>query len=323
MKEFIINLYANENFPVYLSCVIIVLLIAFFVVFFLGKRDKKKIEMTQKLEQINADAFKEVSVPQAVASFQNPAPVQVPPVQTTEPVMQASPSVTESTIQYFDTPVQEPVVPVQQVQKPLIPTPVVEIPAPVIESAPQAPIVSETVAPIVTEPHNTYVAMPTVEPVVEQPVITPEPNIANFENLANSIASELEELERQQQIAQPLYNATTPVEPVTVVEPAMPMPQVSQPIVEIPVIEPVQPVVMPVVDEIVVPVLEEPKKEELAIATPNSEPTQTKILNDVFSSVYVPKKDTSSIFDETMAIELPRLKDAPTLEQSEDNRLYR
>ena len=57
MKEFIVKLYENNNFPIYLGSIIGVLLIAFFVVFFLGKKDKKKIEMTQKLEQIDPNAF--------------------------------------------------------------------------------------------------------------------------------------------------------------------------------------------------------------------------------------------------------------------------
>ena len=51
MKEFIVNLYANKYFPIYLGIIIIVLLIAFFIVFFLGKKDQKKIEETQKLNK--------------------------------------------------------------------------------------------------------------------------------------------------------------------------------------------------------------------------------------------------------------------------------
>lgn len=51
MKEFIVNLYANKYFPIYLGIIIIVLLIAFFIVFFLGKKDQKKIEETQRLNK--------------------------------------------------------------------------------------------------------------------------------------------------------------------------------------------------------------------------------------------------------------------------------
>lgn len=57
MKEFIVSLYSNEKFPMYLGIFIIILVIAFVIVFFLGKKDQKLIE-TQKLRKIDLDETK-------------------------------------------------------------------------------------------------------------------------------------------------------------------------------------------------------------------------------------------------------------------------
>ncbi len=59
MKNFLHNLYANEKFPIYLGATIVFLLIAFFVVLFVGKKDKKKLEDTKKLEKIDLSTFTE------------------------------------------------------------------------------------------------------------------------------------------------------------------------------------------------------------------------------------------------------------------------
>ena len=59
MKEFLIRLYENPSFPIYLGAIILVLVIAFFVIFFLGKRDQKNYEKTQRLETIHDNAFQE------------------------------------------------------------------------------------------------------------------------------------------------------------------------------------------------------------------------------------------------------------------------
>ena len=44
----------------------------------------------------------------------------------------------------------------------------------------------------------------------------------------------------------------------------------------------------------------------MPVETPIANPT--KVMTDVFSSVYVPKKEEIPSFDDTMAIELPKLK---------------
>lgn len=66
MSNFLNTLFSNENFPIYLGIIIVILVIAFCVVLFLGKKDQKKIEQTQKLQKISDDAFKETTEVQKV-----------------------------------------------------------------------------------------------------------------------------------------------------------------------------------------------------------------------------------------------------------------
>ncbi len=64
MKEFLDKLYSYENFGLWLMISIIILVLLFIVILFLGKKDKKnrEIEATRKLQQLNDEnAFKEES----------------------------------------------------------------------------------------------------------------------------------------------------------------------------------------------------------------------------------------------------------------------
>lgn len=265
MKDFIINLYANENFPIYLGCVIITLLIAFFIIFFLGKKDKKIIEQTQKLEAIKADAFSEVPTE---------TPVEVPVSEETAPVVEEQHEFETITLPDVQAPVEAPAAPVE-------PTPMPEAPVVPEPVAPETPAQEMVTPPVVETP---AVEMPQVEtPVVQEtaiesvqldeisaPVVesTPEVvqdnvvenNLNRFDTLASSIENELNELEKQQELAKPLLNEES-----------------ESIVIETPAAE----------------VKEEPK------------PTQRL---DVYSSVYAPKKE-EPVFEETMAIELPKLKD--------------
>lgn len=60
MQEFLTNLYEIENFTTYLSIAIAVLVVLFFLVLFLGKKDQK-LEETKKLQKLEMDSFKETS----------------------------------------------------------------------------------------------------------------------------------------------------------------------------------------------------------------------------------------------------------------------
>ena len=66
MKDFIYGLYQNDNFTLILVIALIVLIIAFVVVYFFGKKDQK-LEETKRLQKIDLDAFKqEEKVPEKV-----------------------------------------------------------------------------------------------------------------------------------------------------------------------------------------------------------------------------------------------------------------
>ncbi len=57
MKNFIYELYKNDNFTLWLTIALVVLIILFVVVFFFGKKDEK-LEETKRLQKLELDAFK-------------------------------------------------------------------------------------------------------------------------------------------------------------------------------------------------------------------------------------------------------------------------
>lgn len=66
MKDFIYGLYQNDNFTLILVLALVVLIIAFVVVYFFGKKDQR-LEETKRLQKIELDAFKqEENVPEKV-----------------------------------------------------------------------------------------------------------------------------------------------------------------------------------------------------------------------------------------------------------------
>lgn len=328
MDKFIVALYENANFPIYLGIVIIVLMLAFFIVLFLGKKDKKKIEQTQRLQTIQADAFKEVS--QAVA------------VETAPPVVETSlnqvPVANE--VPVVETPIV-PEIPVISVDNSSLQTPVTPIVSqPVLE--PTVPVVEQPVEEVVANPvintipvsqnvvnEETYKSPQSIDTLVEEkpvPKFNPDPviepyipdvNLDNFEVLANSIDAELTALEKQQEIAKPIIDnivpeaSSAPVEqvietPVAPVEPVI-IPDVPEMVnVQTPSVAIVEPVIS-------TPILTEIKPEPIKVEEPAVKTNPTKVV-DVFSSVYVPpKKEETKVeedlmFDDTMAIELPKLK---------------
>lgn len=325
MKEFIYNLYANENFPIYLGAIILVLLVAFFVVFFLGKKDKKKIEQTQRLEKINADAFKETSAPVAVetpvVSAPQPSVAQTPASEIVPEVPVAPTPQVETTIAPVLTPVssETPVV----AEAPVAP----QVNAPVVETNAQEVVMSEpavemqVVPEISVDETPTYTPTPvekvdpelykspqTIDKLIDEkpvPAFNPDPviepyvpadvNLENFNNLATSISNELDALEKQQQIAKPIIEqASSPVietAPAIVPAPEAPIAEVHPPLTKV--------------------------EEPLEVATtPSVVPTK---VTPVFSSVYVPKKEED--LEDTMAIELPKLKTTPVLEETKEEGL--
>lgn len=56
MKDFIVKIYSNEKFPIILGIIIAVLVVAFIVVYFIGKKDQKKTEESNRFNPM-PDAF--------------------------------------------------------------------------------------------------------------------------------------------------------------------------------------------------------------------------------------------------------------------------
>lgn len=291
MKDFIINLYANKYFPIYLGVVIIVLLIAFFVVFFLGKKDQKKIEETQRL---NAEAIRKASesssanVNNTVNSMHtvNPSVVKAPNVAV-EKTIAASPQ---------SMPLPNTLVQPNQVTKVVQNAPVTPITMPKVEQAPKVtpstPVVNQTkpneVKPVITE---TISSMPKAAPVVEpvktnttqndlKPIITAN----ETPKVENKVSSEVyhannNEVDNLKNLASSIDKNLTELENM---------------------------------------------KQNVTVNNPFNNSgvnniANTKVVNNIYSSVYVPKKeepvkeekiiDDDFDFEETMNIELPKLKD--------------
>ena len=72
MKDFIYELYQNDNFTLYLTIALVILIILFVIVFFFGKKDEK-LEETKRLQKIELDAFKkEEEVPTKIEVEKEP-----------------------------------------------------------------------------------------------------------------------------------------------------------------------------------------------------------------------------------------------------------
>lgn len=294
MKDFIINLYANKYFPIYLGVVIVVLLIAFFVVFFLGKKDQKKIKETQRL---NAEAIKK-------ASENGSATVNSAPVKET----------------------------ILVAEKPITPAPQVK-PA----ALPNAPVQPSPVTKVVQNAPVTPMAMPKAE---QAPKVTVTPTMPTV----NSV--KINEVKPAPVVNETINNIqkSAPIVEPTKVEPIKPAPVQKEikPIISEPIkINEIPKTLNKVSNEETYHANEVEKFKSLASSIdkdltelenmkqntnniPNNEVanniTNTKVVNNIYSSVYVPKKeepikeektmeDDDFDFEETMNIELPKLKD--------------
>jgi len=229
MEDFLNNLYNNEYFGFYLIIAIIVLIILFLVILFFGKKDQRKreIEATKKLQQINADAFKEeqteiklevneintnnledtIVVPEIEAPTLNnisdneiPEPV-IPAVEieTQEPVIEPviEPEIPEVEIPIMETPVVEMEVPVFEEEKvleeaPIIVEPKIEIEEePLLERIEEKPLIFEDTTKFGTEFINEVLETPQQEEINEEPIKTEIPEIEvpvfNFDEVVKDV----------------------------------------------------------------------------------------------------------------------------------------
>ena len=344
MKEFIVNLYANKYFPIYLGIIIIVLLIAFFIIFFLGKKDQKKIEETQKL---NKEDLQNGNVKNISSELNNS--VEVKNDNTTintniqkTPIVNSATQITNNVpnkpVNEIDntpkvsTPTQSSINNTLQNQTPSSN----EVKPTNITSSVQSNTVNvtenkipETKPNIIINNNPKDIAMPTKED--NKPIINANSELKNetdktnnitssnvvqnltddddsykassskldnssqnalnrFQNIASSIDKELTELENKQKT---FNQKNTNIENNNL--------NIS--------IEPIK---------------EEPKLVE------EKKESNTTVVNNVYSSVYVPNnnqnikekepKNNEEDIDETMSIELPKLKEEPILKDENSDK---
>lgn len=229
MEEFLDKLYSNEYFGFYLIIAIIVLVILFLVILFFGKKDQRKreIEATIKLQQINADAFKEEQTEEKLEVIENnlnniedtivlpdveaptlnnisdneiPEPViPVVELEPQEPIMEpvAEPVIPEIEIPVMETPVVEMEVPVFEEQKVLEEAPVIVEPKleieeePILERIEEKPLVFEDTTKFGNDFINEVLEMPQQEEVKVEPIKTEIPEIEvpvfNFDEVVKDV----------------------------------------------------------------------------------------------------------------------------------------
>ena len=86
MKDFIYELYQNDNFTLYLTIALVILIILFVIVFFFGKKDEK-LEETKRLQKIELDTFKkEEEAPAKLEVKEEPIPQEKEEIKQIETV---------------------------------------------------------------------------------------------------------------------------------------------------------------------------------------------------------------------------------------------
>lgn len=92
MMDFIYDLYQNDNFVLYLTIALVVLVVLFVVVLFFGKKDQK-LEETKRLQKLELDTFKEekteptkVEVSEVKEELPNEVVKEEPKVEEEKPV---------------------------------------------------------------------------------------------------------------------------------------------------------------------------------------------------------------------------------------------
>ena len=91
MKDFIYELYQNDNFTLYLTIALVILIILFVIVFFFGKKDEK-LEETKRLQKIELDAFKKEA--EAVTKLEVKEEAKLPEKEEIKPIETVNEEVT-------------------------------------------------------------------------------------------------------------------------------------------------------------------------------------------------------------------------------------
>jgi len=229
MMEFLDKIYGYEHFGIILFAVIAVLVVLFLIVLFFGKKDEKKrdLEKTKQMEaQKVADGFANVN-PEPVSLNVN-EPAFSPVEEMVQPVINESPVVNPEPVVQSVEPVA-PVVESAPIVEPIAPvidsTPVAPVLEPAVEpqivtpvEAPIAPVIEAVTQPeVVAEPISVQTPEVVIEPKIEDPIKEIDIPNFNFDELAASIANELNALENKN--LEPVKEEVTVVEEKPVFEP--------------------------------------------------------------------------------------------------------
>ena len=276
IKNFIFNLYANDSFPIYIGIVLAVLVAAFIIVYIIGKKDQKKIEETQKLQAINTtDAFAKEST--AIA----------PEVKVEQVKTEFNPAIPPKEVN-IEPVVEQPVKVVPEAIEPVIP----EVSKVNIEMPNQEPVVASV---------QSEITVPKSEKTIQQPVVEPNPMFAvPTEVKVNAPQTEIptvgfaktDQVKLSPELEVPKVELKPELEPAQKNDPFEELHNITKDIdKELTDIENKQKEVKPIVEN------------------------NTKVVNNIYSSVYVPPKEDSKPSlqdfvddDLTMEIELPKLK---------------
>lgn len=202
MEEFLDKLYSNEYFGFYLIIAIIVLVILFLVILFFGKKDQRKreIEETRKLQQINADAFKEEENEfklegNVLVSENLQDTIVMPEVEAPTMNSISDNEIPEPIIPAVEMEVQEPVLEplieeIPTVEVPVMDTPVVEMEVPVFE---EEKVLEE--APVIIENTLDVNEEPILERIEEKPLV-----FEDTTKFGNDFINEVLETPQQEEI---------------------------------------------------------------------------------------------------------------------------
>lgn len=217
MEKFLEQLYSYENFGIYLTISIVVLVILFFVILFFGKKDQREREKTAtlKLQQINNEAFKEDSVVEKVEvpevnqnSLENDT-IIVPNINNlTEEVSEEIPEPVLPTMDELNVQEVSNNEVVESFNEPtLVMEPVVETPVNVVEETVIDDKFVEPTFPSV--PENTLIMDSPILPQVEEKplMFNEEENVNNVYNVPTiETVSDTAPIVEQEEVEVPTFN---------------------------------------------------------------------------------------------------------------------
>lgn len=180
MMDFLDNLFSYEYFGPILFAVIAILIVLFFIILFFGKKEEKEriLEETRRLELANLNAFKEESEEETKIEIKEKE--ELKPSVEIEEEKEKIPTVEKEDKNEIEEEKQN--------------EESVELDTPILEPISELPLITEVEAESIEDKDDEEISLDshfTIEPSI--PTNLPK---YDFEELANSISRELEEIEK-------------------------------------------------------------------------------------------------------------------------------